>query len=202
MQMNSFRNSSRILRGLIAGLLWMGLSVALFAQSVGIPQYYPTYNPGPLGSGTWVVGSGQIITPAGTQVTLNVNESSGTGVRAKAIALNPVPLANGHRTAAVLTMGASASFGPVQVFDVTTGTVLQNYKPFSDKHGSTAGIAYTSNGNYLLFSQDSSYIAVANVSAAGLLSDFAHVSVPMDVNSSNYLTNVTRFKNRPGGTTG
>ena len=143
-------------------------SMALFAQNVPLSQYYPTYYTGPTGSGTWVVGSGQIIAPAGTQVNLNVNESSGTGVRAKAIALNPNPLANGHHTAAVLTMGATTSFGPVQVFDVTTGTVLQNYEPFSDKHGSSAGIAYTSNGNYLLFSQDSSYVAVANVSAAGL----------------------------------
>ena len=171
MQMNSFRDRSRILAGLIAGLLCMGLSVSAFAQNVGLPQYYPSYTPGPLGSGTWVVGSGQLITPAGTQVTLNVNESSGTGVRAKAIALNPNPLANGHRTAAVLTMGATASFGPVQVIDVTTGAILQNYEPFSDKHGSSSGIVYTSNGNYLLFSQDSSYIAVANVSAAGMLSD-------------------------------
>ena len=202
MQMNSFRDRSRILAGLIAGLLCMGLSVSAFAQNVGLPQYYPSYTPGPLGSGTWVVGSGQLITPAGTQVTLNVNESSGTGVRAKAIALNPNPLANGHRTAAVLTMGATASFGPVQVIDVTTGAILQNYEPFSDKHGSSSGIVYTSNGNYLLFSQDSSYIAVANVSAAGMLSDNAHVSVPMDINAQGYLTNVTCFPNSPGGTTG
>ncbi len=177
-------------------------SIALFAQTIGLPQYYPTYTPGPQGSGTWVVGSGQIITPAGIQVILNATESSGTGVRAKAIALNPVPLSNGHRTAAVLTMGATATYGPVQVFDVTTGAILQNYKPFSDKKGSSSGIAYTSNGAYLLFSQDSSYIAMANVSAAGMLSDYAHISVPMDVNSSNYLTNVTCFVNSPGGTTG
>src|SRR5580693_702618 len=132
-------------------------SIALLAQtvpvgpSVALSSYYPSYYPGPLGSGVWVTGNGQIITPAGTQITLNVNESSGTGVRAKAIALNPTPLANGHRTAAVLTMGATASFGPVQVFDVTTGAILQTYKPFNDKQGSSSGIAYTSNGNYLLF---------------------------------------------------
>ena len=177
-------------------------SIALFAQSVPLAQYYPTYYPGPQGPGTWVVSSGQVITPAGTQIILNVNETSGTGVRAKAIALNPNPLANGHRTAAVLTMGATASFGPVQVFDVTTGVVLQNYEPFSDKHGSSSGIAYTSDGKYLLFSQDSSFVAVANVSAAGLLSDYAHVSVPMDIDSNGYLTNVTCFPNSPGGTTG
>ncbi len=177
-------------------------SMALFAQNVPLSEYYPTYYSGPLGTGTWVVGSGQIITPAGTQVILDANESSGTGVRAKAIALNPNPLANGHRTAAVLTMGATASFGPVRVFDVNTGVVLQTYKPFNDKQGSSSGIAYTSDGNYLLFSQDSSYVAVASVSAAGLLSDYAHVSVPMDVDANGYLTTVTCFPNSPPGTTG
>ena len=85
---------------------------------------------------------------------------------------------------------------------MTTGAILQVYQPYSDKHGSSAGIAYTSNGNYLLFSQDSSYVAVANVSAAGLLSDYAHVNVPMDVDSNGYLTNVTCFPNSPPGTTG
>ena len=128
MQRNSLRYSSLIMRTLFTALLWMGLSASAFAQS----QYYPTYTPGPLGNDTWVVGNGQIITPAGTMVNLMVNESSGTGVRAKAIALNPVPLGNGHYTAAVLTMGATATFGPVQVFDVTTGTVLQSYYGFKD----------------------------------------------------------------------
>jgi DNA-binding beta-propeller fold protein YncE len=199
MQMNSLRNSSRTLRTVLAGLLWMGLSASAFAGS----QYYPTYTPGPLGNDTWVVGNGQIITPAGTMVNLMVNESSGTGVRAKAIALNPVPLANGHYTAAVLTMGATTSFGPVQVFDVTTGTVLQSYYGFKDKHGSSSGIVYTSDGKYLLYSQDSSYIGIANVSAAtGLLSDYAQVKVPMDVDANGYLTTVTCFSNSPPGTTG
>jgi YVTN family beta-propeller protein len=202
MQMNSLRNNSRVVEGLIAGLLWIGLSVSALAQSTGLPQYYPSYAPGPMGSSTWVLGDGRIITPSGTQVVLNATESSGTGVRAKAIALNPVPLSNGHRTAAVLTMGATSSYGPVQVFDVTTGTILQNYEPFGDKQGSSSGIAYTSNGAYLLFSQDSSYVAMANVSAAGMLSDYAHISVPMDVDANGYLTTVTCFVNSPPGTTG
>ena len=177
----------------------MGLSVSAFAQS----QYFPTYTPGPLGNGTWVVGNGQIITPAGTQVNLIVNESSGTGVRAKAIALNPNPLANGHRTAAVLTMGATASFGAVQVFDVTTGAILQEFVPNGQrKHGSTAGIAYTSDGNYLLFSQDNSYVTVAKCRGDGMLTYYAQVNVPMDVDANGYLTIVTCFPNSPPGTTG
>ena len=108
-QMNGSRTTGHATKCVFAvAVLLCFSSLALFAQTVGIPQYYPTYYPGPLGAGTWVTGSGQIITPAGTQITLNVNESSGTGVRAKAIALNPNPLTNGHHTAAVLTMGATA----------------------------------------------------------------------------------------------
>ena len=62
-----------------------------------------------------MVSSGQIITPAGTQVDLGIR------VRAKAIALNPNLSTH---TAAVLTMGAAQA---VEVFDTNTGVVLQNY---------------------------------------------------------------------------
>src|SRR5215831_11050128 len=154
MQTNWLSNRSRIMKGMITGVLSMGLSASAFAQS----QYYPTYHPGSLGSGTWLVANGQIITPAGTQVNLPVTESSGTGVRAKAIALNPNPLANGHRTAAVLTLGSKSVTGAVEIFDVTTGAVLQVFVPNGHANGSTAGIAYTQDGSNLLFSQDNSFV--------------------------------------------
>ena len=162
---------------------------------------YPTYQVGENKTGTqgpnypstlpnpWVVSSGQIITPAGIQVNL------GTTTRAKAIALNPT----GNHTAAVLQMGAPQA---VTVFNTVTGAVLQTYKPFRSASGSSTGIAYTPDGTHLLFSQDSSFVAIANVAPTGLLSDFAHVSVPVDVNSSGFLTNVTCFPNSPPGTTG
>ncbi|MGO9518564.1 MAG: bifunctional YncE family protein/alkaline phosphatase family protein [Candidatus Korobacteraceae bacterium] len=191
MQMNSFRNSSRILRGLIAGLLWIGLSVSAFGQS----QYFPTYTPGPLGNG-WVVANGQIITPAGTQVNLVATESSGTGVRAKAIALNPNPLANGHRTAAVLTLGSKSVTGAVEVFDVATGAILQEFVPNSHANGSTAGLAYTKDGSHLLFSQDNSYVTVASVGPDGLLTYVIQVNLPVNLNF------ITCFPNSPPGTTG
>ncbi len=191
MQMNSFRNSSRILRGLIAGLLWIGLSVSAFGQS----QYFPTYTPGPLGNG-WVVANGQIITPAGTQVNLAVTESSGTGVRAKAIALNPNPASNGHRTAAVLTLGSKTVSGAVQIFDVTTGAILQAFVPNGSAKGSTAGLAYTADGSHLLFSQDNSYVTVASVAADGTLTYVSQVNLPVNLNF------ITCFPNSPPGTTG
>jgi YVTN family beta-propeller protein len=130
---------------------------------------FPTYVTGPQPNGSWVVGDGQIITPAGTQVDLGIR------VRAKAIALDPNVH---HHTAAVLTLGASQA---VEVFDTRTGDVLQNYVAFGkDSSGSYSGITYSADGKYVVFSQDSSNVTVAKVNNQGLLEDSAQVSVPPD----------------------
>ena len=147
----------------LAGLLAMGLA----APAVAAPSTpFPTYVAGPLPKGAYVVSTGQIITPTGTQVNLGIR------VRAKAVAVNPRV---GSHTAAVLTMGATQA---VEVFDTVTGDILQEYLPFQDSSGSYSGIAYSADGKYLMFSQDSSNIALAQVGATGLLTDYAHVSVP------------------------
>src|SRR5580658_4995953 len=168
---------------LLAALLATGLSApALLGQSVP----FPTYQVGENKSGTqtpnfpstlpipWVVSNGQIITPSGIQVNL------GTTTRAKAVALNPT----GNHTAAVLQMGAPQA---VTVFNTQTGAVLQTYKPFGAKSGSSTGIAYTPDGLHLLFSQDGgygpAYVAIASVDpVTGLLTDQAHVGVSLDIN--------------------
>ena len=162
----NFRSNSRTkhLRPL-AGLLATGL--CLPGLAAGQSKLYPTYHTGPQKNGSWVVGDGQIITPAGTQINL------GNNVRAKAIAMNPS--AKSH-TAAVLTLGAPEA---VEVFDTNTGAVLQNYSPFGrDSSGSYSGITYSADGKYLVFSQDSSNVTVAKVNAQGLLEDDAQVLVP------------------------
>jgi YVTN family beta-propeller protein len=134
--------------------------------------YYPTYVAGPQANGSWVVSSGQVINPAGRQVNLGIQ------VRAKAIALNPNTKTH---TAAVLTLGTYVGNGngAVEVFDTNTGVVLQNYATFgTDSSGSYNGIAYSADGQFLVFSQDSSNVTVAKVNAQGLLSDDAQISVP------------------------
>ena len=188
----------------LAGLLAAGISATALAQSVPFPTYsvgenknaskgpaYPSTLPTP-----WVVSSGQIITPVGTQVLL------GTTTRAKAVALNPT----GNHTAAVLQMGAPQA---ITVFNTVTGAVLQTYSAAAgkDHDGSNTGITYTPDGNYLLFSQDGSsgtgsFVGIASVSTTGLLSDYAHVSVPMDVNAAGVLTNAQCFPTSVPGTTG
>jgi YVTN family beta-propeller protein len=167
------RNSWRLL----AGLLTAGLSVSAFAQSVQFPTYTPGENlggsQGPNYPSTlphpWVVSDGTIITPAGTQVYL------GTTTRAKAIALNPL----GNHTAAVLQMGAPQA---VTIFNTQTGAVLQNVKYGTSATGSATGIAYTSDGLHLLFSQDSGFVAYVNVSSTtGLVTtDVSRISLPLD----------------------
>ena len=149
----------------LAGLLAMGLAApALAAPS----KPFPTYVAGPLPKGAYVVSTGQIITPSGVQVNLGIR------VRAKAVAVNPT---KGSHTAAVLTMGATQA---VEVFDTKTGDILQEYLPFQDSSGSFGGISYSADGKYLMFSQDSSYVSLAEVGPTGLLTDYAHIAVPAD----------------------
>ncbi|HKV80810.1 MAG TPA: alkaline phosphatase family protein [Candidatus Sulfotelmatobacter sp.] len=160
------RNKSRIKRlRPLAGLVAAGLSLPGLAAAQS--QQYPTYVTGPQPDGSWVVGDGQVITPTGTQVDLGIR------VRAKAIALNPNLKTH---TAAVLTLGASQA---VEVFDTNTGVVLQNYTTLGrDSSGSYSGIAYSADGKYLVFSQDSSNVTIAKVSDEGLAEDNAQVGVP------------------------
>jgi YVTN family beta-propeller protein len=172
-----FRNSSREKKrkskikrvSPLANLLAAGLGSAALAFAQSNP--FPTYAAGPQPDGSWVVSSGQVITPAGAQVNLGIR------VRAKAIAVNPNTKTH---TAAVLTMGTSTlDGGAVEVFDTTTGVVLQNYLPFGkDPSGSYSGIAFSADGKYLVFSQDSSNVTIAKVTDNGLLEDYAQVSVP------------------------
>ncbi len=169
----------------LANLLVAALGSAALASAQSNP--YPTYVAGPQSNGSFVVSSGQVITPAGTQVNLGIR------VRAKAIALNPNVATH---TAAVLTMGTSASDGngAVEVFDTNSGAVLQKYLPFGrDSQGSYSGIAYSADGKYLVFSQDSSHVTIAKVTSTGLLEDDAQVSVPPN-NSF-----ITCFPNSPPG---
>ena len=160
------RNKSRINRlRPLAGLLAAGLSLPGLAAAQS--KEFPTYQTGPQPNGSWVVSDGAVITPAGTQVDLGIR------VRAKAIALNPNVRSH---TAAVLTLGATQA---VEIFDTNTGNVLQNYATFGqDASGSYSGIAYSADGKYLVFSQDSSHVTVTKVNASGLLQDDAQVSVP------------------------
>ena len=144
-------------------LMTLGLRASAYAQP---SQESPKYQVGPQANGTYVMSTGQIVSPAGKTIIL------GSPVRVKAVALNP----RNPNSAAALLMGATH---PVEVFNTATGKLVQAYSPFGNAKGSFTGITYTPDGTKLLFSQDNSYVAVAGVNAStGLLSNLAEVSVP------------------------
>ena len=159
--------SSSIVSCIVAAMI--GASSAAMA---GPSTEFPTYTVGPQANGSYVMSTGQIITPAGTVINLT-NNLTGTvsPVRAKQVALNPV----NKNYAAVLTMGAAYA---VDVINLGTGKVTQQYSPFGDSSGSFTGITYSPDGAHLLFSQDNSYLAVANVDpATDALTDNSHVAL-------------------------
>jgi YVTN family beta-propeller protein len=133
---------------------------------------FPTYTVGPQANGSYVMSTGQVITPAGTVINLTNNLNGSTSpVRAKQIVLNPV----NKNYAAVLLMGASSA---VDVINLSTGKVTQQYSPFGSSSGSFTGITYSSDGAHLLFSQDNSFLAVANVDpTTDNLTDNTHVAL-------------------------
>ncbi len=184
---NLARNAARTKRlSPLAGLVALGVASSATAGS----EQFPTFVPGPQQNSSYIVASGQVLTPAGKQV--NLGET-----RAKAIALHPtLPLA------AVLTISnwsGNPAPSTVQVFSTLSGTVVQTYTPPASASGSFTGIAFSPDGTKLLFSQDeeptytTSYIAVASVDSVGHLTDYAEVSVP-PTNSF-----ITCFPNSPLG---
>src|SRR6202046_2045920 len=113
------------------------------AAMAGPSTEFPTYTGGKQPNGSYVMSTGQIITPAGTVINLTDNLTGTVSpVRAKSIALNPV----NHNYAAVLLMGASSA---VDVINLSTGKLAQQYTPFKDTSGSFTGITYSADGRLL-----------------------------------------------------
>src|SRR6185437_9670693 len=118
--------SSSMVRCTVSALVAAASTAAVAAPSTE----FPTYTVGPQANGSYVMSTGQIITPAGKVINLS-NNLTGTvsPVRAKQVVLNPV----NPNYAAVLLMGASSA---VDVINLSTGKVTQQYVPFKDKSGS------------------------------------------------------------------
>ena len=185
---NLARNAARTKRlSPLAGIVALG--VASSAVAAGSSPF-PTFVPGPQQNSSYIVASGQVLTPAGRQISLGE-------ARAKAVALHPtLPIG------AVLTISnwaGNPAPSTVQVFSTVTGAVVQTFTPPASASGSFNGIAFSPDGSKLLFSQDeeptytTSYIAVASVDSVGHLTHYAEVSVPP---SSSF---ITCFPNSPLG---
>jgi YVTN family beta-propeller protein len=167
----------RLAKGIVTALFKGVAGAAALAAAVpalATPSLpFPTYNVGPQADGSTVMSTNQTITPAGTLVKL------GTPTRGKAIAVNPNPTSH---TGAVLQMGASSA---VQIFDLVSGQVVQSFSPNNDSSGSFTGIVYSADGSKLLFSQDSSHLAVATVNTTtGLITGATQVSLPSPIGNA------------------
>src|SRR5260370_1237083 len=143
-------------------------ALAAAAPALATPSLpFPTYSVGPQADGSVVMSKNPTITSAGTMVKF------GTPTGGMAIALNPNP---DNHTGAVLQMGASSA---VQIFDLVSGQIVQSFSPTGDNSGSFTGITYSADGKKLLFSQDSSHLAVATVdSTTGLVTGATQVALP------------------------
>ncbi len=167
--------SSHLIRCLVHSTLAAATTVALADPS----SEFPTYTVGQQADGSYVMSTGQIVTPAGTLINLSAN---GSPTRAKEIAVDPA----NSEFAAVLLMSAPSA---VDVIDTRAGAVVQQFSPASgtnskgsttyDTNGSFTGLTYTPDGKYLLISQDDSYLAVASVNpSTGMLSSYQHLKLP------------------------
>ena len=164
MQMNWFRNRSRVLRGLIAGLLWTGLSV-FGARSVAV---LPNLHSRPAGKRHVGLSLRPDHHPCRNPSQPHCHRKQRHGVRAKAIALNPNPLLTAIAPPPSLPRSQGGDWRR-RGLRRNDRRYLAGVRPDGHANGSPAGIAYTQDGNYLLFSQDNSYVTVASVGADGTL---------------------------------
>jgi hypothetical protein len=159
------------------------IALALGGTTLAMAHDPSTRTVGPQSDGSYIVSDNQRISPAGKLVKL------GPWVRAKAVAVNPNFQT---KTGAVMLMGASQ---PIIVFNTVTGEVIQSYSPPTDSMGSFTGIAYSSDGSKLLFSEDDNFVAVAKVDATGKLTPAAAIKIPAPDNPNLYTPGLAN----PGG---
>jgi YVTN family beta-propeller protein len=159
------------------------IALALGGTTLAMAHDPSTRTVGPQSDGSYIVSDNQRISPAGKLVKL------GPWVRAKAVAVNPNFQT---KTGAVMLMGASE---PIIVFNTVTGEVIQSYSPPTDSLGSFTGIAYSSDGSKLLFSEDDNFVAVAKVDATGKLTPAAAIKIPAPDNPNLYTPGLAN----PGG---
>jgi YVTN family beta-propeller protein len=152
----------------LPALLALGLVTHASAQGRGHLLEHPalpTYQVGTQSDGSVVTPVNQVITPAGTQITLPLT-------RVNAIAIRP-----DNKTAAALTMDSGA---PIRIMNLATGTELQEYVPSGTATGAIAGLIYSADGTKLYASQDNGKIVIANVAADGTLSSNTIITVPQN----------------------
>jgi YVTN family beta-propeller protein len=152
---------------LLASLLSSALySPALHATRPPVP---PAEKVGLQKNGSVVLPDSQVIEPAGHQITVIGRPS--------AIAIRP-----DHKTAVVINGDGNTGFsaGPIVIFDLVKGTVLQQLKPFSGAKPSLTGAVYSPDGQHLYASDyaNNATIDAYLVAADGTVTYTGSVNLP------------------------
>jgi YVTN family beta-propeller protein len=160
---SSKRYRPLLLASLISGVFY---SAALQADPPPVP---PTAKVGLQKNGSVVLPDSQVIQPAGRQITV-------VG-RPSIIAIRP-----DHKTAVVINGDGNTGFaaGPIVIFDLVKGTVLQQLSPFTGAKVSLTGAVYSPDGQHLYASDygNNATIDVYQVAADGTVTYTASVALP------------------------
>jgi YVTN family beta-propeller protein len=129
----------------------------------------PTAKVGLQKNGSVVLPDSQVIEPAGHQITVIGRPS--------VIAIRP-----DHKTAVVINGDGNTGFsaGPIVIFDLVKGTVLQQLKPFSGAKPSLTGAVYSPDGQHLYASDyaNNATIDAYQVATDGTVTYAGSVNLP------------------------
>lgn len=152
-----------LVTSLVTGLLY---SPTLRATPPPVP---PNETVGLQKNGSVVLPDSQVIEPAGRQITVIGRPS--------VIAIRP-----DHKTAVVINGDGNTGFssGPIVIFDLTKGTVLQQLLPYTGAKPSLTGAVYSPNGQYLYASDygNNGVIDVYQVATDGTLAYSTSIALP------------------------
>jgi YVTN family beta-propeller protein len=150
------------------------IATAFCVSSSLLAQIPSNAQVGPLGDGSDLVPTNQIVTPAGTQVNF-------IG-RPLAVAVRP-----DQKTAAVLNTGSGENnftTAPIVIIDLATGAVIQQFTT-SSASASYDGVIYSRDGKHLYFSQDNGIVSIADVATDGSLTLDAQVQLSATLGAVN-----------------
>jgi DNA-binding beta-propeller fold protein YncE len=154
----------------------MTLCVPLISSALYCPALYATPPPVPPSekvglqkNGFLVLPDSQVIEPAGHQITVIGRPS--------VIAIRP-----DHKTAVVINGDGNTGFsaGPIVIFDLVKGTVLQQLMPFTAAKPSLTGAVYSPDGQHLYASDyaNNATIDAYQVAADGTVTYTGSVKLP------------------------
>jgi YVTN family beta-propeller protein len=165
---HSLRVSAKSCRHLLLAAL---ISSALHSPALRAtpPPVPPSEKVGLQKNGSVVLPDSQVIEPAGHQITV-IGRPSVIAIRLD------------HKTAVVINGDGNTGFsaGPIVIFDLVKGTVLQQLRPFTGAKVSLTGAVYSPDGQHLYASDyaNNATIDAYQVAADGTVTYTGSVNLP------------------------